>query len=41
MKKGFLQYTLPKLSPSNTSLPLCNLLSAVLIVEAREGNLSV
>lgn len=25
MKKGFLQYTLPRLSPSNTSLPLCNL----------------
>lgn len=41
MKKGFLQYTLPKLSLSNTPLPLYNLLSAVLIIEAREGNLSV
>lgn len=37
MRKGFLQYTLPKLSPSNTSLPLCNLLSAVLIVKAKRG----
>lgn len=41
MKKGFIRYTLPKLFPSNTSLPLRNLLSAALIIEARDGNLSV